>query len=443
MKSENKGPVPSRGVPLLLRALQYKNYRLFFGGQAISLIGTWMQSTAMGWLVYRLTGSELLLGLVAFAGQVPAFLATPLGGLVADRWDRRRMLILTQSLCMAQACVLTILYFTGCLNIPWILALTAFVGLVNAFDIPIRHSFVPEMIEKREDLGNAIALNSSLFNGARLLGPALAGLLIQIRGEGICFFINALSFIAVVLAFWAMKTNSNHPKSLNKNVLEGLKEGLKYVAGNPPIRSILLILCLICFIPFTVLLPVFAKLVLHGGPHTYGFLLGASGLGALMGAIFLASRSDARGLVKIIALGGIVFGLGLVAASFVSSPQISLLLAVFIGFGMMVTMAASNTVLQTISDDDKRGRVMSFYTMTFVGTAPLGSLAGGWFAKWKGVPDTYLLCGIACLIGAIIFAGKVPALEKMVRRVIGKKDSESRIAAGREAATELTQPPEE
>ncbi len=437
------GSAPPRGVHLLLRALKYKNYRLFFGGQAISLVGTWMQSTAMGWLVYRLTGSELLLGLVAFAGQVPAFFATPLGGLVADRWDRRRMLILTQSLCMAQACALTILYFMGCLSIPWILALTVFVGLVNAFDIPIRHSFVLEMIEKREDLGNAIALNSSLFNGARLLGPALAGLLIQTRGEGICFLINALSFIAVVLAFWAMKTNSKRPKGFNGHVLEGLKEGFKYVAGNPPIRSILLILCLICFIPFTVLLPVFAKRVLQGGPHTYGFLLGASGLGALMGAIFLASRSDARGLVKIIALGGIIFGLGLVATSFVNNPLISLLLAVLIGFGMMVTMASSNTVLQTISDDDKRGRVMSFYTMTFMGTAPLGSLAGGWLAKSMGVPKTFLICGIACLVGSIIFAGKVPVLEKMVRRVIGKKDTESQIAAGLETATELALPPEE
>ncbi len=443
MKSENNNLAPATGLGLLFRALRYRNYQLFFGGQAISLIGTWMQSTAMGWLVYRLTGSEFLLGLVAFAGQIPAFLMTPFGGLVADRWDRRRMLIVTQCLCMVQACILAALFYLGLLTIPWIIGLTIFIGLVSAFDIPIRHSFVLEMIEKREDLGNAIALNSSLFNGARLLGPAIAGLLIQKQGEGICFFINALSFIAVVAAFFGMKTNSNHGKGVNGHVVEGLKEGFKYVYGNPPIRSILLLLCLICSIPFTVLLPVFAKAVLHGGPHTFGFLVGASGLGALMGAIFLASRPDAKGLVKIIAAGGIVFGVGMVIVSFINSSAISLVLSVFIGFGMMVTMATSNTVLQTISDDDKRGRVMSFYTMTFMGTAPLGSLAGGVLANSLGVPRTYLICGIACLAGGIVFAGKVSNLEGMVRQVIRRKETESNVARGVEIATELAQPPEE
>jgi len=400
----------------LLRALKYRNYRLFFSGQAISLIGTWMQSTAMGWLVLRLTDSPWWVGAVAFAGQLPAFFVTPFGGLVADRWDRRRTLIVTQTLCMLQAFVLTLLLFTHSLNLGWIIGLTVFMGLVNAFDIPLRHAFVLDMVENREDLGNAIALNSSIFNAARLVGPSLAGFMIaHWKSEGICFFLNALSYLAVVAAFLAMRIKPSREVKFDGNVWEGLTEGFRYVYHCPPIRSVLLIVCLVCFIPFTVLLPVFAKNVLQGGAQMYGSLLAASGLGAFAGALYLASRRSHVGLGKLISVGSVVFGLGMVIISFAHVSIVSLVLSVLIGFGMMITMAASNTVLQTVADDDKRGRVMSFYTMSFMGTAPLGSLLGGYMAGAIGISVSYLIFGVCVIAGACVFALKVPLLTAQIR----------------------------
>jgi len=384
-----------------------------------------MQSTAMGWLVLRLTDSPFWVGMVAFASQLPAFFVTPFGGLAADRFDRRRMLILTQSLCMLQATLLTILFFTDSLNVAWILTLTVIIGLVNAFDIPIRHSFVLEMVETKDDLGNAIALNSSLFNGARLLGPALAGFLIDHwKREGTCFLVNAVSYIPVILAFWAMRSNGKHVKKFSGNLWEGLKEGFRYVSGVSPIRSILLLICLVCFVPFTVLLPVFAKDVLGGGAQTYGTLLGASGLGAFMGAIYLAARKNARGLGKVIAAGGFLFGLGMVLVAFTQLHSISLLLAVLVGYGMMISMAASNTLLQTMSDDDIRGRVMSFYTMSFMGTAPLGSLLGGYMANTMGISKCYLVFGLLSIAGTAIFAVKLPEFVAQIHAMPGWKKTQ-------------------
>lgn len=440
----NKEATPrDRGLRLMVRALYYRNYRLFFMGQSVSVIGTWMQSTALGWLVVNLNPKNpgFWVGVVAFAGQLPAFFVTPFGGLVADRWNRRRMLILTQSLAMAQASLLAILFFTNQLNVGWIVGLTVFIGLVNAFDIPIRHSFVLEMVERKEDLGNAIALNSSVFNGARLVGPALAGLLIETwRNEGGCFLLNAVSYIAVVAAFVAMRIDKRAERKFDGHVLDGLKEGFRYVRGFAPIRAILLLLCLVCLIPFTVLLPVFVKTVLRAGPQVYGSMLGASGLGALAGAIFLASRPSARGLGKVIAAGAAIFGVGLILISFVQVRGLSLALAVVIGFGMMITMASSNTVLQTIADDDKRGRVMSFYTMSFMGTAPLGSLLGGFMADRIGISLTYLIFGISSILGAAVFAAKLPSLVRIARDAAAKKQAQPEAAAEVRTTTELTVP---
>jgi MFS family permease len=415
----------SAGLPSLVRALKYRNYRLFFVGQAISLLGTWMQSIATGWLAYRLTGSEVVLGIVGFAGQIPAFLGAPLGGVLADRWNRHRLLMITQLLSMFQALALAILYSTGVLTANWIIALAAVLGLINGFDIPIRQSFVTEMIENRDDLGNAIALNSSVFNGARLIGPTIAGILIARYSEGICFWINGLSYIAVLLALGAMKfKRCENPVPRHQHPFEGFKEGFKYASGFAPIRSVLLVICLFSFVPFTVLLPVFAKIQLHGDSHTYGFLVGACGLGAFIGALFLAGRQTARGLGSIIAGALAIFGLGIMVFAFSNILWASLTLMVLVGFGMMVTSGASNTVLQTISDDDKRGRVMSFYTMAFTGTAPLGSLLGGFLAKHFGAPETFLFSGICCIVGAIVFGMKVPALTRIAYRESKKRSLE-------------------
>jgi MFS family permease len=409
MDEKNKGPL------FLLRALKHRNYRLFFFGQSVSLIGTWMQSIATGWLIYRLTGSAVLLGLVTFVGQIPAFLVAPAGGVIADRWNRHRLIILTQTLAMIQALLLTLLYFTHTLSIPILMVLVAFLGVVNGFDIPIRHSFLLETIDNKNDLTNAIALNSSVFNGARLIGPSIAGVLVATMGEGTCFLINGLSYLAVIAALLAMKINRKPRPKPNSHVLEGFKEGMRYSFGFPPIRAILLIVGLISLIPFSVLLPVFAKTILHGGPQTFGFLVGASGLGAFLGALFLASRPNADGLCRIITLGAIVFGLGLFVFSFSTVLWISMSLMVMIGFGVMVTMSSSNTVLQTIADDDKRGRVMSFYTMAFMGTAPLGSLLGGVLANRIGTPETYMISGLCCIAGAVVFAINAPNLTRFIQ----------------------------
>ncbi|MFA5863297.1 MAG: MFS transporter [Phycisphaerae bacterium] len=426
MKSDNINTISPAQRWMLLRALRYRNYRLFFGGQAVSLIGTWMQLIATGWLVYRMTHSAFLLGVVTFAGQIPSFFVIPFGGLVADRWNRRRMLVITQILSMVQAFVLTILYYTGWINIGWIIVLTVLLGLVNAFDIPIRYSFVLEMVEKKEDLGNAIALNASIFNGARLIGPSIAGLLVASMGEGVCFLVNAVSYIAVIAALLAMRITVVDKKSANGHVLEGLKEGFKYVTGFAPIRAILLLLCLICLLPYQVLLPVFAEKILMGTARTYGFLMGGTGLGALAGALFLASRPSTGGLGKIMVGGGVIYGAGLIILAFLHHLHIALLLTVVIGFGMMIVLAASNTILQTISDDDKRGRVMSFYTMSFMGTSTVGSLLGGLLAQAINISNTYLICGLLSVAGSAIFAAKLTALVKLSRESVETSSDERR-----------------
>jgi MFS family permease len=413
----------SKGLSLTFRALYHRNYRLFFGGQGISLIGTWMQQIAMSWLVYRMTHSVFLLGVVGFLGQIPAFLLSPFAGVLIDRWDRYRMLVATQSLAMIQAFILALLTLTGMIAIWHIVLLALFLGFVNAFDMPTRQAFVVEMVDKGEDLGNAIALNSFLFNGARLLGPSIGGLLISLLGEGMCFLVNGISFIAVIGALLAMNMTGRKTGSKRFHVLKGLKEGFRYAFGFPPIRSLLFLLALVSLtgVPYTVLMPVFAKNILHGGPQTLGFLMGASGVGAVVGALYLASRRSVLGLGKIIVVALNIFGFGLIAFSLSRVLILSIFLMIFVGFGMMVQMASSNTIIQTIVEEDKRGRVMSFYTMAFMGTVPFGSLFAGSLASKIGAPETVILSGVGCIVGAILFAKKLPSIRQVVRPIYVEK----------------------
>jgi MFS family permease len=382
MKFGQPRPDDANSLKLIFRALSHRNYRLFFGGQGISLIGTWMQQIAMSWLVYRLTDSALLLGVVGFTSRIPTFLLASLAGVLADRWNRHRVLVITQTLSMIQAMILAILVLTGAIAVWHIIFLSLSLGLINALDIPTRQSFVVDMIEKREDLGNAIALNSSIVNGARLIGPSVAGMLIATLGEGMCFLLNGLSFIAVIFALLAMKITPKKREAQSSKVFQGLKEGFSYAFGFAPIRSVLLLLGLVSLMgmPFTVLMPIFAEKILHGGPQALGFLSGATGVGAIAGSIYLASRKSVLGLGRIIVISSNLFGIGLIGFSLSRLFWLSLLMMLLTGFGMMVEMASSNTVLQTIVEEDKRGRIMSFYTMAFMGMVPFGSLLAGTLA---------------------------------------------------------------
>ena len=430
------------GLRLSLRALEHRNFQLFFGGQSISLIGTWMQRIALGWLVYHMTNSPFLLGVVGFAGQIPTFLLAPFAGVFADRWNRHRILIVTQSLAMVQALVLSLLVLTGTVVIWHIMVLSIFLGTINAFDTPARQSFMVEMVEKKEDLSNAIALNSSMVNVARLLGPSLAGILISVVGEGLCFLLNGVSYLAVIAALLAMKIKKRETKHQASKVWAGLREGFAYAFGFSPIGAVLLLLALMSFMgmPYTILMPVFARDVLHGGPHTLGFLMGASGVGALGGALYLASRKSVLGLGRLISVATALFGIGLVAFSHSRLLALSIPLMFITGFGMIVEMAASNTVLQTIVEDDKRGRIMSFFTMAFMGMTPFGSLFAGFLASRIGAPNTLLIGGLACLAGAAAFALKLPALREVARPVYVKMGIIPEVVSGIQSATELTMP---
>lgn len=432
------------GLKIIFRSLQYRNYRLFFGGQSISLIGTWIQRIAIPWLVYHLTGSVFLLGVVGFAGQIPTFLLAPFAGVLTDRWNRYHILIVTQILAMLQALILASLVFIGAIEVWHILLLNVLLGCINAFDIPARQSFVVEMVEKKEDLGNAIALNSSMVNGARLLGPSIAGILIAFTGEGICFLLNGLSYLVVIISLLMMKIVPRKINKQNTYILKELREGFSYTFGFAPIKSIILLLALVSLMgmPYTVLMPVFAKEIFHGGSHTFGFLMGASGLGALIGTIYLASRKSVLGLGRIIPLSAGIFGFGLVAFSLSRFFLLSLVLMVITGLGMMLQMASSNTLLQTIVDDDKRGRVMSFYTMAFMGAVPFGSLLAGGLANILGAPNILTIGGALCILGAIAFASKLSDLRKMVRPIYVKSGIISEGTSGIQTATELTISPE-
>jgi MFS family permease len=422
----------------LLRSLAHRNYRLYFAGQSVSLIGTWMQQIAMSWLVFEMTQSSFQLGVVLFAGQIPALFLSPVAGVLIDRWDRHRVLLLTQSLAMVQAFLLAFLTLGGFVAVWQLIVLSLFLGIVNTFDMTTRQAFLSELVTNRGDLGNAIALNSSMVNGARLVGPTLAGILLAQTSAGVCFLVNGLSYLAVLLALLAMRLSPSRRQRHTAPLWEGLREGFGYVAGFAPIRTLLLLgLASMAGTSYTVLLPEFTVRRLQGDAHTLGFLTAASGLGALTGALFLASRKSVLGLGRWILLSLTLLGAGLLAFARVADLKLSLLVLFALGFAMMVEMAASNTLLQTIVAEDKRGRVMSFYTMAFLGMAPLGSLLTGALAAWFGPPITFLLNGLACLSGAILFGLSLPRLRVLVRPIYVSLNILPEITAGIAAASEL------
>jgi MFS family permease len=407
------------GLATAIRALRHRNFRLFFAGQSISLIGTWMTRIATAWLVYRLTGSAWLLGIVGFAGQIPTFLLAPIAGVWVDRLNRRSVLVVTQALAMVQSLALAALTLSHRVTITEIVLLSAMQGLINAFDMPGRQAFMVEMVEGREDLANAIALNSSMVNMARLIGPSLAGLVIAGFGEGYCFLIDGVSYIAVIASLVMMHVHVRKLPAVASPMVERLREGWDYVSGFAPVRTILLLFAIVSLMgmPFTVLMPIFAAKVLHGGAHTLGFLMGALGAGALTGAVVLAMRRSVLGLGRLIAINAAIFGGGLVAFAFSQIEWLSLLLMLVTGYGMMQQMAASNTIIQTVVPEDKRGRVMSYYTMAFVGMAPFGSLLAGALAHAVGAPVTLAITGGCCVAGAAWFATRLPMIRLHIRPV--------------------------
>lgn len=410
-------------IAFTLRALRHRNYRLFFGGQGISLIGTWMQQVALGWLVYRLTSSAFLLGFVGFAGQLPTFVLASFAGVLADRWNRLRLLIVIQTLCAVQAATLALLTFTGHIAIWHIIALSACMGILTAFDVPTRQSLISEMVDAKDDLGNAIALNSFMFNGARLIGPAIAGMLLTVVSEGVCFLLNALSFAAVIGALAAMRITPRPRKSSPQNLIRGLQEGYRYVFGFAPIRYIILNLALLSLvgISYPVLMPIFAKDILRGGPHTLGFLVSSAGVGALMSAVYLASRGSVIGLGRIIVAAMSICGVSLIFFSLSRHVGFSLFMMLCTGFGVMSVITSSNTILQTITDEDKRGRVMSLYTMAFLGMSPFGSLLLGSLAGSIGAPHAVTVAGICCIVSSYIFMTRLSNFRRLIRPVYVNK----------------------
>ncbi len=401
------------------RALRHRNFQLYVSGQSISLVGTWMTRLATSWLVYRLTGSALLLGVVGFAGQIPTFLLAPFAGVWVDRLNRRQVLVWTQALAASQSLALAALTLSKRITFHEILLLSAFQGLINAFDMPGRQAFLVQMVKDRQDLSNAIAINSSMVNVARLLGPSLAGLIIAGFGEGYCFLLDGLSYFAVIASLLLMRVDASEVKRAASSVLEQLREGWTYVRDFAPVRTILLLFALVSLMgmPYTVLMPIFATQVLHGGPHTLGFLLGATGVGALVSAVSLAARKSVLGLGRMIPISAAIFGIGLFLLGLSHVLWISLAMMLLTGFGMMQGMASSNTIIQTVVPEDRRGRVMSYYTMAFVGMAPFGSLLAGGLAHWLGAPRTVMITGSFVLAGGIWFWSKLKGIRAAIRPI--------------------------
>jgi MFS family permease len=401
------------------RALRHRNFKLFAAGQTISLIGTWMTRLATSWLVWRLTHSALLLGVVGFTGQIMTFVLAPFAGVLIERMDRRKLLIWTQALAAVQSLAMAALTLAGVINISEIIALSVLQGLINAFDMPGRQSFVVQMVEDRADLGNAIAINSSMVNAARLVGPALAGIVIGAFGEGWCFAIDGVSYGAVIVSLMMMRVKPLQIKRSTISMVEQLKEGWSYVSTFRPIRTILLLFAVLSLMgwPFMVLLPIFAANVLHGGPHTLGFLTGASGVGALVSATSMTLRKNVRGLTTMIPFAAAAFGVGLIFFGLSHVLWLSMVTLLLVGFGMMQALTASNTVIQTLVPEDKRSRVMSYYTMAFVGMAPFGSLLAGGLAHWIGAPHTVIVTGSFCVAGGLWFTWELPKIRRVMRPI--------------------------
>ncbi len=409
IESDNKQNGIRSRLSLLLRAFQHRNYRFFFGGQIISLTGTWMQTVAQAWLVYRLTGSSVALGLVGFSSQIPVFLFATIGGTVADRYSRHRILVATQTISMILAFILAGLTLTGLVQIWHVYVLAALLGTVNAFDIPTRQAFVVDMVG-REDLINAIALNSSMFNSARIIGPAVAGLLVATIGEGWCFFANAVSYIGVITGLLMMEIQVQERVPLPGSALSSVVEGFGYVGRTGPIRALLTLLGCVSLVgmPYAVLMPIFADQILHGGARGLGLLMGASGVGALIGALRLAVRPNADDLGHVVTYAAMGFGASLILFSLSRSFWLSAALLIPGGFCMMVEMASSNTLVQTMTPDALRGRVMAVYSMMFMGMAPFGSLLAGGLAHHLGAPITVAIGGVVCILAGAGFGLRLP-----------------------------------
>jgi MFS family permease len=403
----------------LLRALRHRNYRLFFGGQSVSLAGTWITRIATGWLVYRLTGSAFVLGLVGFFGQIPTLFLAPVAGVFVDRWDRRRVLLVTQVLSLLQSVALGVLTLLGIITVVEVLVLQMAQGIINAFDTPARQAFVVTMIADRADLPNAIALNSSMVNGSRIVGPSIGGIIIAAVGEGWCFMLDAVSYIAVIASLLAMRIEPDPRRRAPARVSEELRIGFRYVTRFVPVRTLLLLLALVSIMgmPYTVLMPAMATTVLHGGANALGFLMGATGVGALAAALYLASRHTVVGLGRAIAGAVMVFGAGLIAFGGSHRLLLSLAILPFVGGAFMLALAGTNTIVQTIVEEDLRGRVMAFYAMAILGTAPIGSLLAGALASRIGVPATIQFGGAACVVGGVAFAFRLPQLRELIRPI--------------------------
>ena len=403
-------------------ALKSRNYQLFFAGQGISLIGTWMTQVATIWLVYQLTNSALLLGVVGFIGQIPSLFLSPFGGVLVDRWNTRKILVTTQVLAMIQSLALAVLALTHTISIGHIIFLSLFQGVINALDAPARQTFVPEMVERKADLASAIALNSSLVNGGRLVGPAIAGVIIARVGSGYCFLIDGLSYIAVIAALLAMRLKSKPKATPTSSAIERVKAGFVYAFGFPPIRAILQLLALFSLVamPYVTLLPIFATKILKGDAHTLGFIMAASGIGALFGGAYLSTRKSVVGLGNVIALAPAVSGVGIVAFGVSRTLWFSLLMCFVIGLGSILLISSSNILIQTLVEDDKRGRVMSIFTMSFLGIVPFGNLLAGISAERIGATNTLVVGGALCIAATIIFSQQLPTLRRIVRPVYQK-----------------------
>jgi MFS family permease len=403
----------------MFRALRHRNFQLFFGGQLISLIGTWMDNIAEAWLVYRLTGSSLLLGTVAFAGQIPVFLMAPIGGMVADRWDRHKIVIATQASSMVLAFALAALTLTGRVNVWEVIVLASLMGVVNAFDIPARQAFLVEMVG-REDLMNAIALNSSMFNSARVIGPSIAGIVVASVGEGWCFFANAVSYIAVITGLLMMKLGPRRKIERDTSPFEHIAEGFRFVHRARPIRALLMLIGLISFVavPYSVLMPIFADRILHGGALGLGMLMGAAGVGALLGALTLTLRRGVQGLGRWVGFAAMGFGTGLVLFSFSRFFWLSFALLIPVGYGVMLQMACCNTLIQSMVPDELRGRALAAYTMMFMGMAPMGALFAGAAADHAGAPLTVAFGGVAAILGGFFFLRALPGLHWETRALL-------------------------
>ena len=430
---------------LVFRALEHKNFRLFVSGQSLSLIGTWIQQVAVTWLVYRLTNSAFMLGIVGFSGQLPLFVIAPFAGVLADKANRHKLLLYTQTLALIQASVLSFLVFTESIQIWQLIVLSVILGIINAFDMPVRQAFVVEMIDnKKEDLGNAIAFNSSMVNAARLVGPSIAGILIATAGEGWCFLINAISFLAVVVSLLKMEVEPLRHKIKESKVFKELSEGFKYTFGFAPIRYLIILLSVVSLMStsITLLAPVIAKEYLGGGADTFGFLMSAYGTGALVGAFYLLNKKNVLGLGKLIGFAVILFGVSLIIFSFSRIFFLSLSIMAFAGMGMMLDVASTNTLLQTLSEENKRGRVMSFYSMAFRGMSPFGSLLAGGIGSAVGAPAAILMSGSVCVIGGGFYLTKLPVIRKLVRPIYQSMGILPQIAEGVEQATNPTVKPE-